>query len=82
MEVYPKVTMQVKEMEIEQSDEVWKALCLKLIMKTHDEGMLKGYYRVALFDLTKSMFKSEADLVWMAKYYTVAMFKIKEITVA
>ena len=47
------------------------------------ETPLNIYNRLALYDLTKkNQFKSEDDIVGMARYYTIALFKIKEVKVA
>ena len=44
--------------------------------------MFTKIVRKTLFQMTKRMFNNEKDLVWMAKFYTFALFKLKEIKVA
>jgi hypothetical protein len=46
------------------------------------ESPLNTYNRLALYDLTKNQFKSEEDLVGMAKYYSVVLFRVKGVKVA
>ncbi len=38
---------------------------------------MKSYYRHALFDLTKNQFKDESDLISMSRFYTFALFNLK-----
>ena len=46
------------------------------------ESPLSTYNRLALYDLTKNQFKTEADLVCMAKYYSVVLFRVRGVRVA
>ena len=75
-----------KDLEVTENEGLWQKVCLILLKNPPVfEGIdpsLKRYYRLALFDLTKNQFKSDADLAMMATYYTLAQNKIKDITVA
>jgi len=46
------------------------------------ESPLDTYNRLALYDLTKNQFKTEEDLVGMAKYYSVVLFRVRGVRVA
>jgi hypothetical protein len=83
--VYPRIVIVGKDIvqpEGSIADPEWPMVCLRLMMAPCDGRPLKAYNRLALFDLTKNQFASERDLDMMAMYYTLAMFKIKEINIA
>jgi hypothetical protein len=80
-EVYPRIHIIGKDLQTE--DPLWNEICLLLLEHPMSEKPLNKYNRLALYDLTKkNQFKSEDDIVEMARYYTIAMFKIKEVKVA
>jgi len=82
LEVYPRVHITGKDLETSSEDTIWREVCLILLENTVGEKPLNHYNQLALFDLAKNMFKAEEDLDWMSRYYTLALFKIKDIKVA
>ena len=79
-EVYPRIHIIGKDLETE--DALWRDICLLLLEHPMGESPLSTYNRLALYDLTKNQFKTEADLVGMAKYYSVVLFKVRGVRVA
>lgn len=80
--MYPRVY--IVDNNLDDVDPKWREVCLILLQyPPSDLPSLKIYYRRALFDLVKNQFKQESDLIWMCRYYTFALFKLKnEVSVA
>jgi hypothetical protein len=79
-EVYPRIHIVGKDLETD--DALWREICLILLEYPMAESPLNTYNRLALYDLTKNQFKLEDDLVGMAKYYSVVLFRVKGVKVA